>query len=269
MISARAFATAAALACLAPAMAGCNISRTDADADRPETARMFPRPDRPVSTTTSNQFSNERARDDRNEATMVMDLAKITEGMTVADIGAGEGYYTTRLAERVGRRGRVLAQDIDSAALERLGARVQRERLDNVSIKKGTEDDPGLPPSSFDRIFLVHMYHEVSEPYAFLWRLRPSLKADGQVIVVDVDRPTGEHGIPPALLFCEFEAVGFKLATFIRRPELAGYYARFEPVGPRPDPQDIVPCKQDLAAGAGVPTNTAGVDPQIDRAITT
>lgn len=262
MTGARALVTAVALACLSPAVTGCDISRTDADADRPETAGAFPRADRPISATTSNQFSNERARDDRNEATMVMDLAKITAGMTVADIGAGEGYYTTRLAERVGRRGRVLAQDIDPAALERLGARVQRERLDNVSIKQGSEDDPKLPDNSFDRVFLVHMYHEVTEPYAFLWRLRPSLKPDGQVIVVDVDRPTGEHGIPPALLFCEFEAVGFKLATFIRRPELAGYYARFEPKGPRPDPQDIVPCKQKLAAEAADPTKSAGGDLQ-------
>ncbi len=193
---------------------------------------------------------------------MVMDLANISKGMTVADIGAGEGYYTTRLAERVGSRGRVLAQDIDPAVLERLGARVQRERLDNVSIKQGSEDDPNLPEDSFDRVFLVHMYHEVTEPYAFLWRLRPALKNDGQVVVVDVDRPTGEHGIPPALLFCEFEAVGFRLATFIRRPELAGYYARFEPEGPRPDPQDIVACKQELASGEGDPIATGGHEPQ-------
>ena len=61
----------------------------------------------------------------------------------------------------------------------------ERERLDNVSIRHGTPDDPKLPPSSFDRIFLVHMYHEVSEPYAFLWRLRPALHDGGQVIVVD------------------------------------------------------------------------------------
>lgn len=239
---------AIALCAVAAGLSGCEITTTPSS-DRPVSAVDFPEADRPVSRTTSNQFSNERARDDRNEATTVMDLANIGEGMTVADIGAGEGYYTTRLAERVGRHGRVLAQDIDPAVLERLGQRVQRERLDNVSIKRGSEDDPKLPEKSFDRVFLVHMYHEVSEPYAFLWRLRPALKDNGQVIVVDTDRPTGEHGIPPALLFCEFQAVGFRLATFIRRPELAGYYARFEPEGPRPDPQDIVACKQDLAAG--------------------
>ncbi|RVQ69756.1 class I SAM-dependent methyltransferase [Croceicoccus ponticola] len=242
-------------------LSACDITDTSADG-RPESARIFPKADRPVSQTTSNQFSNERARDDRNEATMVMDLANISEGMTVADIGAGEGYYTTRLAERVGKRGRVLAQDIDPGALERLAVRVQRERLDNVSIQRGAVDDPHLPEKSFDRVFLVHMYHEVSEPYAFLWRLRPALKDDGQVVVVDVDRPTGEHGIPPALLFCEFEAVGFRLATFIRRPELAGYYARFEPEGPRPDPADIETCRQEVATGARDPSSKSGQDPQ-------
>ena len=228
------------------ALAACDISQIGGS--RADSAQGFPQADRPVSETTSNQFSNEASRDDRNEAVTVMDLADIEEGMTVADIGAGEGYYTTRLAERVGPTGRVLAQDIDRDVLARLGNRVERERLDNVSIKLGKVDDPGLPDNSFDRIFLVHMYHEVAEPYAFLWRLRPALAEGGQVIVVDVDRATDRHGIPPSLLFCEFEAVGFKLAAFIRRPEMVGYYARFEPTGQRPEPSDIEPCAQDIAA---------------------
>jgi len=147
-----------------------------------------------------------------------------------------------RLAERVGKNGRVLAQDIDQDALRRLGSRVEDERLDNVSIKLGATDDPRLPESSFDRIFLVHMYHEVSEPYAFLWRLRPALRKSGQVIVVDVDRPTDQHGIAPELLFCEFQAVGFRLVEFVRKPELAGYYAQFEATGSRPEPNAIEPC---------------------------
>ena len=181
-----------------------------------------------------------------------MDLARIAEGTTIADIGAGEGYYTVRLGERVGPRGRVLAQDIDKAALERLGQRVERERLDNVSIKLGAPDDPRLPEASFDRIFLIHMYHEVTEPYAFLWRLRPALRSGGQVIVVDVDRPTGEHGIPPALLFCEFSRAGFRLARFERKPELQGYYAQFEAAGERPAPSAIKPC--------GAPAGAAKAD---------
>lgn len=232
-------ALVAALALLA---AGCN--RTDPDADRPQTAREFPRAFRPISKPGAISVTTERARDDRQEAVTVMDLARIAPGMTVADIGAGQGYYTVRLAERVGQRGRVLAQDIDPAAIKALGARVERERLDNVSIKLGASDDPRLPHNSFDRIFLVHMYHEVEEPYAFLWRLRPALRKGGQVIVVDVDRPTDQHGINPRLLFCEFGQVGFRLIEFVRKPQLAGYYAQFEAVGERPRPQDISPCRQ-------------------------
>ena len=233
---------AAALIALA-LLAGCQ-PQPDEDADRPPTSREFPRAYRPVSKTGAFAFSSEVQRDKVNEAKVVMDLADIRPGMTVADIGAGEGYYTVRLAERVGRKGRVLAQDIDRQPLQRLGERVERDRLDNVSIKLGAGDDPGLPPSSFDRIFLMHMYHEVTEPYAFLWRLRPALRAGGRVIVVDVDRPTDKHGIPPALLFCEFAAVGFRLTEFVRKPELQGYYAQFEAAGSRPAPAAITPCRQ-------------------------
>jgi ubiquinone/menaquinone biosynthesis C-methylase UbiE len=241
----------AILALTALALSACQ--QQAADSDRPETSREFPRAYRPVSTQGETSFSTEQQRDDRNEATTVMDLARIRPGMTVADIGAGEGYYTVRLAERVGAKGRVLAQDIDRAVLNRLGDRIQRERLDNVSIKLGAEDDPGLPPNRFDRVFLVHMYHEVTEPYAFLWRLRPALREHGQVIVVDVDRPTDSHGIRPELLFCEFRAVGFRLVEFVRKPELQGYYAQFEASGARPEPKDIRPCGEQATSKGNAP----------------
>ena len=234
----RAAAVLAGLLLLAP-LAGCRQAEVS---DRPATSQEFPRAARAVSKIKDNAFSTEVQRDSVNEAQTVMDLAAIEPGMTVADIGAGEGYYTVRLAERVGSRGRVLAQDIDGKALARLGVRVERERLDNVSIKPGAVDDPRLPDASFDRIFLVHMFHEVTEPYAFLWRLRPALRPGGKVIVVDNDRPTDRHGIPPAMLFCEFAAVGFRLGEFVRKPELQGYYAQFEAVGERPVPGAIRPC---------------------------
>jgi hypothetical protein len=89
---------------------------------------------------------------------------------------------------------------------------------------------------------MVHMYHEVDEPYAFLWRLRAALAQGGQVIVVDRDRPTDQHGIPPKLLFCEFEAVGYRLTGFSEQLNLGGYIARFEPGTKRPKPSAITPC---------------------------
>ena len=231
----------ASVLCLALIAAGCKPAVDD---QRLPGARDFPRAYRAVSAASADASSNEQARDDRREAVTVMDLAAIRPGMTVADIGAGAGYYTVRLADRVGKKGRVLAEDIDRDALTRLGSRVEAEHLDNVSIKLGTEVDPRLPAGSFDRIFMVHMYHEVSEPYAFLWHLRPALKAGGSAIVVEADRPTDQHGIPPKQLFCEFDHLGFRLAEFVRKPELANYYARFEAVGKRPEPADVEPCNQ-------------------------
>ena len=233
------------------ALAGCRWVGDESDADRPETAREFPRAHRDVSEVSGNQFSTENERDSVGEAAKVMDLADIRPGMTVADIGAGEGYYTVRLAEKVGRKGRVLAQDIDREVLSRLGQRVERERLENVSIRLGMGDDPRLPENSFDRVFLVHMYHEVQEPYAFLWRLWPSLRKGGRVIVVDVDRPTNQHGIDPLLLSCEFQRVGFELDAFKDAPELAGYYAQFKRAATRPEPGAIEPCRQETGAAGG------------------
>ena len=219
---------------------GCHQSV--ADADRAPSARAFPRADRPVSNVSSG-FESESQRDNLHEAETVMDLAAIRPGTTVADIGAGEGYYTVRLAKRVGEKGRVLAQDIDAAALQKLGVRVEHDRLDNVSIQLGAGDDPKLPAASFDRVFLVHVYHEVNEPYAFVWHLSAALRPGGQVIVVDVDRPTDRHGIPPPQLFCEFGAVGFRLVQFVRRPELQGYFAAFEAAGKPPEPAAIKACR--------------------------
>jgi ubiquinone/menaquinone biosynthesis C-methylase UbiE len=163
--------------------------------------------------------------------------------MSVADIGAGEGYYTVRLSPIVGRRGRVLAEDIVPETRDRLAQRVQRERLDNVAVKLGAPADPMLPPTSFDRIFLVHMYHEVTQPYEFLWNLRQGLKPDGLVVVVDSDRPVKRHGMPPRQLICEFAALGLSPVRTARLTGSEAYFAAFRIAAPRPQPGAIQPCK--------------------------
>lgn len=233
-------AVLAVLAAL-PLLGGCDAP-WDQDSDRATTAVDFPPADRPVAPTVSTKWSTEEARDRLNEAEDVMDSADVRPGMTVADIGAGDGYYTVRLAQRVGAGGRVLAQDIMPEVIERLADRVARERLDNVSIKLGAVDDPRLPAASFDRVFMVHMYHEIGEPYAFLWRLRPALREGGQILVVDGDRPIADHGTPFRLLVCEFEAVGYKLLSYDDKQHAGGYLARFVPDGKRPRPEDIKVC---------------------------
>ena len=202
----------------------------------------FPRADRPVASIVSSRWSNEEARDRMNEAGEVMDKARIAPGMTVADIGAGEGYYTIRLAQKVGEKGRVLAQDIMPGVRDALAERVSRQRLANVSVKLGTPADPSLPENSFDRVFMVHMYHEIEQPYEFLWRLHPALKRGGLVVVVDADRSTRNHGTPPALLRCEFAALGFAQVSLEEMPSAGGYLATFRVAGDRPEPRAIKAC---------------------------
>ncbi len=204
-------------------------------------ASPFPEPHRPVAPISS-RYLNEDARDRVGEFETVTRLAEIGPRMSVADIGAGEGYYTVRLSPLVGNKGRVLAEDIVPATIRNLAQRVQRERLDNVAIRLGQPNDPQLPPNSFDRVFMIHMYHEIARPSEFLWNLRAALKGDGRVVVVDADRPTARHGTPPRLLLCEFSAVGYGLTRFERLPESESYFAQFEARGPRPEPQDIPIC---------------------------
>ncbi|RJF85660.1 methyltransferase domain-containing protein [Sphingomonas cavernae] len=208
-----------------------------------EAQLSFPEADRPVAPIVSSRFSTEEARDRVNEADTVMGKAGIKPGMTIADIGAGEGYYTIRLASRVGAKGRVLAEDIIPEVRDALAERVNRERLDNVSVRLGEPEDPKLPEKSFDRIFMVHMYHEITQPYEFLWRMRPSLLRTGRVIVVDAERPTKDHGTPIALLRCEFAAVGYAQVDYQSLPAVDGYIAQFEARGPRPEPSEIRGCR--------------------------
>jgi ubiquinone/menaquinone biosynthesis C-methylase UbiE len=229
-------------------LAACDGGTRAPDEGKREPQTGFPAADRPVATIVSARWSTEEARDRLNEAEQVMDLAGIKPGMTVADIGAGEGYYTIRLGQRVGEDGRVVAEDIVPETIEELGKRVLQERLDNVSVRLGLPADPRLPEASFHRILMVHMYHEIESPYEFLWRMRPSLTPDGQVIVVDAARPTENHGTPPDLLKCEFAAVGYQLVSMRPMPSAGGYFAIFEARGPRPEPGAIKACRSGATA---------------------
>ena len=203
----------------------------------------FPSAHREVAPIVGDTYSTEDARDRLGEAEQVMQLAGVKHGMSVADVGAGQGYYTVRLARVVGPQGRVLAEDIVPEVRDSLSERIQRERLDNVAVKLGTPDDPMLPPESFDRVFLVHMYHEVASPYAFLWHLREAVKPDGLVVVVDANRPIQRHGMPPQQLKCELAALNLQpvKSTMLTGGEV--YFMAFRIAGPRPEPEQIKPCK--------------------------
>jgi ubiquinone/menaquinone biosynthesis C-methylase UbiE len=215
-------------------LAGCRAQPTEP---------QFPAAHRDVAPIVGGTFSTEDARDRSGEAEEVMQLAGVKAGMSVADVGAGQGYYTVRLAKVVGPKGRVLAEDIIPDVRDSLSDRVQRERLDNVAVKLGTADDPMLPISSFDRVFLVHMYHEVASPYAFLWHMREGVKPDGLVVVVDSDRPVRQHGMPPEQLKCELAAVGLQPMRFTMLTGQDVYLMAFKLAASRPAPDKIVPCK--------------------------
>jgi len=204
---------------------------------------QFPAANRDVAPIVGDAFSTEDTRDRLGEAEEVMELAGVERGMSVADVGAGEGYYTVRLSRVVGPNGRVLAEDIVPSVRDALADRVAREKLDNVSVKLGSAGNPMLPAQSFDRVFLVHVYHEVQSPYAFLWHLREAVKPGGLVVVVDSNRPVKRHGITSAQLRCEFAALGMDPARFSVLTGGEAYFMAFRPSRPRPAPEKIQPCR--------------------------
>lgn len=205
-------------------------------------ASAFPAPSRPVADIITDTWSDEDTRDRAGEADTVMALLGVRPGMHVADVGAGSGYYTVRLSPRVGPEGRVIAQDIMPEYLERLRERVRRDSLRNVTLALGEPHDSRLPPASADLVLLVHMYHEVEQPYAFLHNLRPALRPGGRVAVVDLDRATNRHGTPTGLLRCEMADVGFRETAFHALAPGSGYLAVFTPSGNAPNPADIRAC---------------------------
>ncbi len=200
----------------------------------------FPLPQRGVARVISPVWADEASRDKAGEATNVMRLAGIVPGQTVADIGAGSGYYTMRVAAVVGPGGRVIAQDIVPGYLNALKKRVRTAGLKNVRFVLGSTSDPRLPPASIDTALLIHMYHEIAQPYALLYRLRASLKPGARVAIVDLDRASEAHGMPKALLVCEVKAVGYDLVSITELQP--GYLAVFKPGAPV-DPTTVKACR--------------------------
>jgi predicted methyltransferase len=202
---------------------------------------VFPAPDRAVADIVSASWSDEGARDNAGEATEVFRRLGVAPGLSVADIGAGSGYYTSRLAPAVGPQGQVFANDIIPDYLARLRRRIEREGHANVRFVLGDAGNANLPPASVDLALMVHMYHEISDPFGLLWHLHESLNPGGRLAVIDADRPTGRHGTPPELLRCELEAVGFHQTSF-NRLDNGNYLAVFTPAA-RPEPSAIKPCR--------------------------
>jgi SAM-dependent methyltransferase len=208
-------------------------------------ARAFPQPTRSVAEIVSPLRSTERQRDAFDESGQLARLLAIRPGMTVGDIGAGSGYHTVRLSRQLGPAGRVIAQDVTPDYLKQLAERIQRLKLSNVRLALGEPHDPRLPAASLDVAILVHMYHEVAQPYAFLYNLASALKPGARVGIVDLDRPTSQHGTPLELLRCELAAVGYRQIAVHQLAGDPSYLAVFAPPtqADRKPPRAIVACK--------------------------
>lgn len=204
-------------------------------------ASAYPPADRPVAEIVSPVWNSPERRDKADESGQLVRALGIVPGMTIADVGAGSGYHTTRLSPVVGPSGRILAQDVNGAYLDDLRKTVKD--LPNVTVIAGEPDDPMLPPRSADIAILVHMYHEIASPYAFLARLSAAIKPGGVVAITDKDSPIHQHGIPPALLKCELEAVGYTEISFRELEGGVGFLAVFTPPSEVPPPESVKPCR--------------------------
>lgn len=167
----------------------------------------------------------------------------VTPGMRVADIGAGDGYYTVRLARRLGPGATIYAEDVMQDHLARLATRLRREGIAGVTLVHGTPSDPQLPAQSVDLAILAHMYHEIAQPYEFLYRLHEALAPNGRVAVIDNDKPTSRHGTPPSLLRCELAAVGYRQVDVLSLAPADGYLAVFTRPEVSSRPETIRPCR--------------------------
>jgi ubiquinone/menaquinone biosynthesis C-methylase UbiE len=150
-------------------------------------------------------------RDERLHINRVMDILSIAPGKTVADIGAGSGWFTVRAAKRVTETGTVYAVDINPEAVRSIERRVQQEHLRNVKTVLSRADDPGLPPNSIDAVLLLKTYHEVANPVALLRNLRTSLKANARVGVIDRNGNGEDHGVQKEVVLREAEQAGYRL----------------------------------------------------------
>jgi len=157
-------------------------------------------------------------REDEEAPDVALNVLKIPKGSAVADIGAGSGYITVRLADRVGPTGRVFANDVQPQMLNILARRLDRSKITNVTLIEGTLDDPRLPPASVDLVLMVDVYHELSQPQSILRHLRESLKPGGRLVLLEYRKedPTvpikPEHKMSVAEARMEVEAEGFTLS---------------------------------------------------------
>lgn len=149
-------------------------------------------------------------RDKKLHVDRVMDLLGIVPGNSVADIGAGSGWFTVRAAERVGAGGAVYAEDINAEAINYITERAAREKLGNVQPVLGTVEDTKLPTNSVDAVLILKTYHEMALPIPLMQKLKQSLRPGAKVGIIDRNGDGTNHGIMPEVVEHEMAQAGFK-----------------------------------------------------------
>ena len=149
-------------------------------------------------------------RDQKLHVDRVMDLLGITTGRSVADIGAGSGWFTVRAAARVGQSGLVYAEDINPEAITYIEHRAAQQKLVNIKTILGTTDDTRLPAASVDAVLLLKVYHEMEHPIPLMQQLKASLRPGGKVGIIDRNGTGVDHGIMPDVVEHEMAEAGFK-----------------------------------------------------------
>jgi ubiquinone/menaquinone biosynthesis C-methylase UbiE len=192
------------MAMLGTAMALCSL---------PVTAQA---PAHPTSTPYAGDLSifEEPGRDQRLQIDRVMDLLGLKPGKVVADIGAGGGWFSVRAAKRVAGGpnggGKVIAEDINAAAVDAIRARAIKEGLLNIEPYLGTPDDPKLPPDSLDAALMLKVYHEIAHPAPVLENLRRAMKPGARFGIIDRNGNGADHGLEERVVRKEVEAAGFR-----------------------------------------------------------
>jgi predicted methyltransferase len=150
-------------------------------------------------------------RDQKLHISQVMDLLGIAPGKSVADIGAGSGWFTVRAAQRVAQAGTVYAVDINPDAIQYIDDRAKKEKLTNIKTILGTGGNPLLPPDSVDAVLLLKTYHEVAQPVELLMNLRTALRPDARVGIIDRKGNGENHGVDKNVVIQEAQSAGYRL----------------------------------------------------------
>ncbi len=160
----------------------------------------------------------------------VMDILGIKSGSSVADIGAGSGWFSVRAARRVGPKGLIYADEVNQDYLDYISERSKKENLTNIKTVLGKEDDPNLPENSIDAVLILKTYHEIQQPIRLLKNLQKSLRSNARIGIIDRNGKGDDHGLDRDVVIKETAQAGFKLIEsydFVK-PDGMDYFLVFQ-----------------------------------------